>query len=93
LINTPEVAKAYKKINEGYPAALLLTGLGPNPFPPSPFLHFASEDGSLESAARNLYTKLHHLDGSGFQTIMVESFPDNALGAALNNRLTRAAEQ
>ena len=50
-----------------------------------------SEDGSTEEAARNLFDLLRRLDGRGYDTIHAELAPSAGLGAAYNDRLTRAA--
>lgn len=50
-----------------------------------------SEDGSLVEAAKNLYAVLHEADQLGLQQIFVETFPNEGLGAAMNDRLSRAA--
>jgi L-threonylcarbamoyladenylate synthase len=50
-----------------------------------------SERGSLVEAAQNLYAVLHLADQKGLQRIFVETFPDEGLGAAMNDRLSRAA--
>ena len=42
-------------------------------------------------AAQNLYATLHLADQKGLQRIFVETFPDEGLGAAMNDRLSRAA--
>ena len=50
-----------------------------------------SDSGSLVEAAQNLYATLHLADQKGLQRIFVETFPDEGLGAAMNDRLSRAA--
>ncbi|MFM6947353.1 MAG: L-threonylcarbamoyladenylate synthase [Flavobacteriales bacterium] len=50
-----------------------------------------SEEGSLVEAAQNLYAALHDADQLGIQRIFVETFPKDGLGAAMNDRLSRAA--
>ena len=50
-----------------------------------------SEEGSLVEAAQNLYAALHDADQLGMQRIFVETFPKEGLGAAMNDRLSRAA--
>ncbi len=47
--------------------------------------------GDLTEAAANLYAALRRLDGLGAATIAVAPIPDNGLGAAINDRLRRAA--
>jgi len=48
-----------------------------------------SKTGDLHEAARNLYTALRNLDTA--KTIAVAPIPENGVGAAINDRLRRAA--
>lgn len=66
-------------------AGEVLIGFGPDY--PSPNL---SSVGDLAEAARNLYRLLRELDGPG-QKLAVAPIPDVGLGAAINDRLRRAA--
>jgi L-threonylcarbamoyladenylate synthase len=50
-----------------------------------------SETGDLVEAAANLFHHLHALDAIGAKGIAVSPIPQNGLGAAINDRLTRAA--
>ena len=50
-----------------------------------------SEDGSTEEAARHLFDLLRQLDARGYETIHAELAPSAGIGAAYNDRLTRAA--
>ena len=50
-----------------------------------------SRKGDLDEAARSLYGALRDLDASGAATIAVAPLPDDGIGAALNDRLARAA--
>ena len=50
-----------------------------------------SPAGDLEEAAANLFAMLHALDATGASTIAVAPIPDQGLGAAINDRLNRAA--
>lgn len=52
-----------------------------------------SETGELLEAARKLYSVLHEFDERGFQQIFIEKFPEQGLGATLNDRLNRATEK
>jgi L-threonylcarbamoyladenylate synthase len=47
--------------------------------------------GSLSEAAANLFSMLHALDATDAGTIAVAPIPDEGLGAAINDRLQRAA--
>lgn len=49
-----------------------------------------SPAGDLHEAARNLFAALRELDGSGLDIIMAERFPDEGIGMAINDRLSRA---
>lgn len=50
-----------------------------------------SPSGNLVEAAANLFEYLHRLDASGPGAIAVSPIPDHGLGAAINDRLRRAA--
>ncbi len=50
-----------------------------------------SPSGDLKEAAANLFAMLHALDATGAATIAVAPIPAEGLGAAINDRLNRAA--
>jgi L-threonylcarbamoyladenylate synthase len=50
-----------------------------------------SDAGDLKEAAANLYRHMKALDARGFDLICVEPIPTTGIGAAINDRLTRAA--
>jgi L-threonylcarbamoyladenylate synthase len=50
-----------------------------------------SASGDLEEAAAHLFAHLRALDGTGAATIAVAPIPERGLGAAINDRLRRAA--
>jgi L-threonylcarbamoyladenylate synthase len=50
-----------------------------------------SPSGDLKEAAANLFAMLHALDATGVAAIAVAPIPDEGLGAAINDRLNRAA--
>lgn len=50
-----------------------------------------SETGDLKEAAANLFAALHRLDEAGLDLILVDKIPQQGIGAAINDRLTRAA--
>jgi L-threonylcarbamoyladenylate synthase len=50
-----------------------------------------SPSGNLDEAAANLFAMLHALDRPEFAAIAVVPIPDDGLGAAINDRLARAA--
>ncbi len=52
---------------------------------------FLSESGNLLEAAARFFEALHELDRENLDQIVAESFPDEGLGRALNDRLKRAA--
>ncbi len=51
-----------------------------------------SERGDLAEAAANLFRCLRELDHAGLDLIVAEKLPDEGLGAAINDRLRRAAK-
>jgi L-threonylcarbamoyladenylate synthase len=56
-----------------------------------PNVSWLCERGSHASAARNLFAKLPELDAREFSTIHAQMAPANDSGAAINDRLRRAA--
>jgi L-threonylcarbamoyladenylate synthase len=56
-----------------------------------PNVLWLSERGSHAAAARRLFAVLHELDARGFEVIHAELAPDAREGAAINDRLRRAA--
>lgn len=56
-----------------------------------PAVFHLSEDGSVEEAARNLFDLLRRLDARGLALIHAELAHPAGVGAAFNDRLTRAA--
>jgi L-threonylcarbamoyladenylate synthase len=50
-----------------------------------------SERGDLTEAAANLFGLLHEMDGWGLSRVYAERVPDEGLGPAINDRLSRAA--
>lgn len=50
-----------------------------------------SSTGDLAEAAKNLFQYLRELDGTGAATIAVAPIPNEGIGIAINDRLTRAA--
>ncbi len=50
-----------------------------------------SRKGDLREAAASLFAKLRLLDAEGLDLIVAESAPDEGLGAAINDRLRKAA--
>ena len=53
--------------------------------------HQLSPSGDMTEAAHNLYYALHELDRRGFEKIIAELLPDTGIGAAINERLKKAA--
>lgn len=54
-------------------------------------LRVLSESGSLEEVASHLFAALRELDGLGLEAIVVDSCPDEGIGLAIMDRLTKAA--
>jgi L-threonylcarbamoyladenylate synthase len=50
-----------------------------------------SRTGDLREAAATLFSKLRLLDAAGLEMIVAEPVPDEGLGAAINDRLCKAA--
>ncbi|MBM80493.1 MAG: threonylcarbamoyl-AMP synthase [Planctomycetaceae bacterium] len=51
-----------------------------------------SKDGNLREAAANLFAALWRLDTSDINLIVAHQFPNEGLGRAINDRLSRAAD-
>jgi len=61
-------------------------------FAPGPGVRLdLSPDGDLKEAAANLFAHLRALDATGASLIIVAPMPNGGLGAAINDRLRRAA--
>ena len=61
-------------------------------FAPGPGVRLdLSPDGDLKEAAANLFAHLRALDATGASLIIVAPMPNRGLGAAINDRLRRAA--
>lgn len=52
-----------------------------------------SPTGDLAEAARNLYAYLYRLDQQGYDSLAVAPIPREGMGAAINDRLCRAARR
>ena len=50
-----------------------------------------SEDGNQATVARSVFALLRRLDDAGFSDIRIERSPNDGIGAAVNDRLSRAA--
>ncbi|MBV6632274.1 MAG: threonylcarbamoyl-AMP synthase [Alphaproteobacteria bacterium] len=68
-------------------------GFGPNPFPAKggAVRVNLSKVGDLDQAARNLFATLREVEESGAKAIAVAPIPEHGIGAAINDRLRRAA--
>jgi L-threonylcarbamoyladenylate synthase len=84
---TAKVRLAAVSIRQG--EALL--AFGPNPVPTSGPQFNLSLAGSLDEAAANLFAGLRALDRDGVTCIAVMPVPHHGVGAAINDRLQRAA--
>jgi L-threonylcarbamoyladenylate synthase len=70
-----------------------LLAFGPDPLPcDGPILNL-SLAGDLVEAAKNLFSALRTLDATGAATIAAMPIPRRGLGAAINDRLARAAAE
>ena len=54
--------------------------------------YFLSKDGSLEEAAKNLYSTLRKIKNSKFKSIAIKRIPNKGLGETINDRLLRASK-
>ncbi|MCD8204490.1 MAG: hypothetical protein LUC16_01505, partial [Coprobacillus sp.] len=52
-----------------------------------------SESGDPADVARSLFSLLRKLDASKYEKIFVEKSPNDGIGAAINDRLSRASHQ
>jgi L-threonylcarbamoyladenylate synthase len=68
-----------------------LLAFGPSPPAGARTVRNLSERGDLVEAAANLFAMLHALDDPRHAAIAVMPVPDHGLGAAINDRLRRAA--
>ncbi|MDR3334002.1 MAG: threonylcarbamoyl-AMP synthase [Treponema sp.] len=57
----------------------------------APWIRTLSETGNMTEAAANFFDLLHELDKSGCSAIRGEQAPEEGLGSAINDRLSRAA--
>lgn len=62
-------------------------------FPELAVVETLSNDGDLRTAAAGFFAALRRLDSSGLDLILAESFPEEGLGRALNDRLRRACHR
>lgn len=60
-------------------------------YPTAVMVRTLSESGSTEEAAQHLFSHLRELDSAGIDVILTEFAPDEGLGPAINDRLSRAA--
>lgn len=59
--------------------------------PTAPGVHWLTTDGDPAEAARRLFALMRELDGAGYAQLVFEPAPADGLGAAINDRLRRAA--
>lgn len=52
-----------------------------------------SSNGNTREAAKNLFTALHRLDAGTAEIIITELLPEAGIGAAINDKITRAAHR
>ena len=72
-------------------ASEALIAFGPNPLPGAAQTISLSSGGDTQEAATNLFAALRALDRPPFSAIAVMPIPETGLGAAINDRLRRAA--
>ena len=53
---------------------------------------FLTKNSNLIQAARNLYPTIRKIKNLSYKKIAIEKIPDNGLGRAINDRLTRASK-
>jgi len=81
------------RLNETAPGADdALLAFGPTPKHNGPVCNL-SESGDLGEAAANLFSMLRALDASGANSIAVMPIPNDGIGEAINDRLSRAAAE
>jgi L-threonylcarbamoyladenylate synthase len=68
-----------------------LLAFGPKPLSGAATILNLSEQSNLQHAAARLFAMLHDLDRPDYDGIAVMPVPDEGLGAAINDRLRRAA--
>ncbi len=61
------------------------------PLPENCDVFWLSEDGDQAAVARSVFALLRRLDEIGFSHIRIERSPNHGVGAAVNDRLSRAA--
>lgn len=54
-------------------------------------VYWLSDDGNLETIARNFFDLIQKLDRMNYKRLIIESAPNRGIGIALNDRLRRAA--
>ena len=54
-------------------------------------MRYLSKRGDIREAAANFFRMLHELDAEGLDLIVAEPLPEEGIGAAINDRLRRAA--
>lgn len=86
-----EVTPSLIKGKKGKVALLLFDKYSPLASENDQLLLSANSD--LDEAAWNLYDCLHQLDAGGYDLIIAQNMPQEGIGAAINDRLTKAAQQ
>ena len=67
--------------------------LNPPPWQCAGPVEVLSGSGRLEEAAQELYAALRRMDSLGLRLIISHRFPDEGIGAALNDRIGKAAQR
>jgi L-threonylcarbamoyladenylate synthase len=55
-------------------------------------IFYLSKKGSLDEAAKNLYSMLRNIKNKGFKNISINKIPNHGVGIAINDRLQRASK-
>lgn len=89
LIFSSDVSALLQKYKDRK-VGLLYYGAGPSGIESCTVTCSLSETSNLREAAANLYKYLHRLDACWLDLIIVQKFPDEGIGRALNDKLKRA---
>jgi L-threonylcarbamoyladenylate synthase len=90
LLNLPAGSAGARLFFDGSSRDQWLAGRNPGPAEKNR-LWVLSERGDMIEAAANLFSLLHEMDGLGVPRIYAGRVPEEGLGAAINDRLLRAA--
>lgn len=91
LIFTPSSRTERSQIEESRDVTLKLTLRNPSTLLGMTIVRYLSVRGDLREAATNLFSILRALDAANLDLIVAQRIPDKGIGAAINDRLERAA--